>query len=351
MKKSISNYFAAYWPSLITVPFSGFVACWYYFEKAFFASPFNFFRMYALIMTFIIMISIGCLWFRSIMLGRFVKLEDWAKRVSFSVLGYCGFTAIPFGVYIWIMPLLPPELWIPEKKFYIVFIIAMLSNIFFATAYEGITYFNKWKEAISETERLEKLYLETQFQSLQNQLNPHFLFNGLNVLSSLVRENTRQAEDFVNELSNVYRYLLRSNGQELATVGDELRFIRSFFHLLETRHDTGVSMKIEVSKEVFDKKLPALALQILVENAAKHNEISDQNPLKIEIVDDKSVSESHSTRLPVIIVRNNIQRKITRPHSNGVGLENLRQRYELLGAPGFEVHSDGHYFTVLLPLL
>jgi len=225
-----------------------------------------------------------------------------------------------------------------------------------AMLYEGITYFGKWKDALTEAEQVEKLHLESQFQSLQSQLNPHFLFNSLNVLSSLITENPRRAESFVDELSNVYRYLLRSNERELASVGEELRFIRSFFHLLETRHDTGVSMRINVGQENSDKKLPALALQILVENAVKHNEISPEKPLNIEIFSQQCVPPANSKMNECyftcqIIVRNNIQRKATRPQSNYVGLDNLRQRYELLGVQGFDVIDDGQYFTVTLPLI
>jgi sensor histidine kinase YesM len=341
MKEKMKKIFANYWPSLITMPLLGFITCLYFYGNAFFASGFNFFRMYLLSMSITVLIAFGCLWFRSIMLGRFVKLEDWAWRIVFSLMGYFTFTAIPFALFYWIKDKLPPDLLMPENKLYVVFIIAMVTNIFYATAYEGITYFNKWKDAISETEQLEKLTLENQFRSLQSQLNPHFLFNSFNVLSSLISESPARAERFVDELSNVYRYLLRSNEQELATVGEELRFIRSYSHLLETRHDEGITLIINVKKENYGKKLPALALQVLVENAVKHNEISPEKPLKIEI------DEEGST----LFVRNNIQQKSTKPLSNQVGLTNLRQRYELLGVKGFGVRQDREVFEVALPMV
>jgi LytS/YehU family sensor histidine kinase len=228
-----------------------------------------------------------------------------------------------------------------------------------ATLYEGVTYFDKWKTALSEAEQMEKLNLESQFQSLQSQLNPHFLFNSLNVLSSLITENPRRAEDFVDEVSNVYRYLLRSNEQELASVGEELRFIRSFFHLLKTRHETGISLKISVSANNLNKKIPTLALQILVENAVKHNEVGPEKPLFIEIADisgeavGEASADEHASQqsYPRLLVRNTLQRKTGRISSTRVGLDNLRQRYELLGVAGFEVQHEAGYFTVVLPLL
>jgi LytS/YehU family sensor histidine kinase len=269
-------------------------------------------------------------------------MDDWPKRIFFTLVGYLAFAAIPTWLVFQFLKILPfPELRGDETRFYQLWLIPIVITFLYATIYEGITYFTKWKEAIAEAEELEKLNLESQFRSLQSQLNPHFLFNSFNVLSSLISESPIRAERFVDELSNVYRYLLRSNEQELATVGAELRFIRSFAHLLETRHDEGISLIINVKKESYGKKLPALALQVLVENAVKHNEISPEKPLKIEIGEEGSM----------LFVRNNIQQKSTKPLSNQVGLTNLRQRYELLGVPGFEVRQDGQVFEVVLPVV
>jgi LytS/YehU family sensor histidine kinase len=314
---------------------------------------------------------IACHWVRRVTLLKFKHLEDWPKRVVWSLLGYMFFTAGFAKVTYWLLSETHYAELVPsEKNFYGLLILVAMCVLITAMMYEGVTYFGKWKEALAETEQVEKLHLESQFQSLQSQLNPHFLFNSLNVLSSLIAENPRRAEDFVDELSNVYRYLLRSNERELASVGEEIRFIRSFFHLLETRHDTGISMKINVRPENFDMKLPTLALQILVENAVKHNQISPENPLVIEIVEmvepvevlrmraqqsqpsqPAQLSKPSQPSQHKIIVRNNIQRKATRPHSNYVGLDNLRQRYALLGVSGFDVCDDGQFFSVTLPVI
>lgn len=276
--------------------------------------------------------------------SRYKRLEQTAVRlvvhlfasytahVMLIVMGWFLVKALPFS-----------EIQSSSDRLLLSLLIGFGFNVCMVTAYEATVFFKKWKEAITEAEQLEKLNIESQFRSLQSQLNPHFLFNSFNVLSSLIAENPRRAEHFVDELSNVYRYLLRSNEQELATVGEELRFICSFFHLLETRHDKGVSLKINAQKENSDKKLPSLALQILVENAVKHNEISPEKPLQIEVFDEKSMGQT------CLVVRNNLQRKASCAHSNNIGLENLRQRYALLGMTGFEVQNDGRYFTVTLP--
>lgn len=343
MKNKWKILFENYWPSLLTGPVFVIASCRYLYGDAYFASISNFLRMTLVWMCVMFALSGGSLWVRSVMLNRFPKLDDWGKRIFFTLVGYLGFAAVPSWTVFQLLKILPfPELRGDETRFFTLWIIPIILTILYATVYECITYFSKWKEAIAEAERLEKLNLESQFRSLQSQLNPHFLFNSFNVLSSLIAEDPRRAEDFVDELSNVYRYLLRSNEQELAKVNDELRFIRSFFHLLQTRHDNGIALKIALSPEIGQKKIPALSLQVLVENAVKHNEISPEKPLLIEIY------VENDTKL---IVKNNIQVKQSHPKSNRVGLENLRQRYELLGVPAFSVMDDGHFFTVSLPIL
>ncbi len=342
MKERLRIFFNKYLPEVVLhLPITVGISYFFY-GKVYFESWQNLVKMSIPWFFMGLVIAVGNNWVLRTMMKRFKKLDDWPKRVAVSLLGYLFFTLGSNSLTQYILRRLPyPELVLSDKLFYTVLIISITISFFFATIYEGITYFGKWKEAISEAEELEKLTLESQFRSLQNQLNPHFLFNSFNVLSSLISESPRRAEDFVDELSNVYRYLLRSNEQELATVADELRFIRSYFHLLETRHDTGISLEIIVNKGVLDKKLPTLALQVLVENAVKHNEISPEKPLKVEILE-----SGHA-----LLVRNNMQRKSTKPLSNQVGLENLRERYHLLGVVGFEVMEDGKVFSVSLPMV
>jgi LytS/YehU family sensor histidine kinase len=341
---------------LVMVPPFLLAVCYFLYGEQYFASTGNF--VYSTIPWLVasVVCPMGCHWVRNTMLRRFPRFDDWSKRVVWSISGYLIVTVgVCSIVYFWIGLTNYADVMLSTKKYYILVILSVMCVLIGSTMYESVTYFDKLKNALTETEQLEKLHLETQFQSLQNQLNPHFLFNSLNVLSSLITESPRRAEDFVDELSNVYRYLLRSNERELAVVGEELRFIRSFFHLLKTRHDEGVALDIRVDEANFDQHLPALALQILVENAVKHNEISPEKPLNIEIFDGGPFPENPkvvgNSGPGTIIVRNNLQHKSARAHSNHVGLDNLRQRYELLGIQGFEVQNDGQFFTVVLPML
>ncbi|KAA9356956.1 sensor histidine kinase [Larkinella humicola] len=191
-------------------------------------------------------------------------------------------------------------------------------------------------------QRMQQEKTEVQMRALQSQVNPHFLFNGLNTLSSLIDEDPRQASEFVDELSNVYRYLLRSNENELVTLSDELRFIRSYFHLLQTRFGHSVSLQETVSDANQTALLPPLTLQLLVENAVKHNIILPDQPLQIRI---------RTTSQDLLIVENNLQRKNLRIESNGVGLSNIDTKYRLLNQPAPLVGEADGWFQVILTLL
>lgn len=340
-----------YWVELVLVPPFLVALCYFFYGDAYLSSWYNFGRMTFPWFFSSVLSPIACHWVRNTTLRRFTHLEDWPKRVFWSIMGYLFFT-IGFAkiTYFVLVSTRYADLAPSKNHFFGLLLLSTMCVLIIATMYEGITYFGKWRDALTEAEQLEKLHLETQFQSLQSQLNPHFLFNSLNVLSSLIAESPRRAERFVDELSNVYRYLLRSNERELAKVADELRFIRSFFHLLETRHDSGIALQIQVSPECLDQKLPALALQILVENAVKHNVISPDRPLKIEIFYENLPAGTGASG-GQIVVRNNLQRKNALRNSNRVGLENLAQRYELLGVPGFSVRETDQNFVVTLPLL
>ena len=202
--------------------------------------------------------------------------------------------------------------------------------------------FKQWKDSIAEKERLEQLTLNHEFETLKSQVNPHFLFNCFNTLSSLISEDRKQAEGFLNELSKVYRYLLRNNEDGLSTVQTELKFIESYYNLLKTRHGDAVELKIEVDKKYEHYLLPSLSLQLLVENAVKHNVLSKNKPLVIDIF---------TTAGKKLVITNNIQLRSVKAPSNKIGLENIKAKYELLRNEMPQVLKDAKTFTVVLPLI
>jgi two-component system LytT family sensor kinase len=210
------------------------------------------------------------------------------------------------------------------------------------TTWEAEYVVKKWKESLAVKEELQQLAIQHEFETLKSQVNPHFLFNCFNTLSSLISEDPKQAEKFLDELSKVYRYLLRSNEDGLSTLQNELKFIQSYYQLLKTRHGEGIQLQMEVDKRYDPYLLPSLSLQLLVENAVKHNVVSRQQPLVIDIF--TMVGNK-------LAVNNNLQCKTVKVPSNKIGLENIKNKYELLNQPGFQVMQDSKNFTVVLPLI
>ncbi len=207
--------------------------------------------------------------------------------------------------------------------------------------YEGSYVMRAWQKTYEQNEQLKKGKLQQQLETLKNQINPHFLFNSLNSLSMLIHDNPRQAEAFVDEISSVYRYLLRANDHELTTLDRELEFIQSYFQLLKTRYGAGIDLHVAVEDWQLERKIPPLTLQLLVENAVKHNVILPESPLIVEI----------RARGLWLTVQNNLQRKNTAVPSNKVGLANIATKYRLLGQREIAIREEADQFIVTLPLL
>ncbi|MFC5408629.1 sensor histidine kinase [Larkinella bovis] len=223
-----------------------------------------------------------------------------------------------------------------------VLLLNLAANLVSVGIDESVYSLNRWRENTLEKEQLKKVSLQSQYESLKSQVNPHFLFNSLNSLSSLIADEPDRAELFVDEMSKVYRYLLQTNEGELTTLGTEMAFIQSYFHLLKTRYGTGIQLDVKIDEPFPAYLLPPLTLQILVENAVKHNVIHASKPLLIEI---------KTTQVGRLVVRNNLQQKNNRMASNQVGLTNIVAKYRLLAQTDPIVTSDRTYFTVALPLL
>ncbi|SFC90172.1 sensor histidine kinase [Spirosoma endophyticum] len=201
----------------------------------------------------------------------------------------------------------------------------------------------KWRENMLEKEQLRKINIQSQLESLKNQVNPHFLFNSLNSLSSLIDDDAEKAGKFLDEMAKVYRYLLQTNEGSLTTLDTELTFIQSYYHLLKTRYGAGIHLDVVVPPSCRTYQLPPLTLQMLVENAIKHNVIHAGKPLLIEI---------ETINYGQLLVRNNRQPKTGgRVMSNQVGLSNIAAKYRLLVQEEPTVLSDDTHFTVIIPLM
>ncbi len=210
--------------------------------------------------------------------------------------------------------------------------------------YEALYFYMRYLRAEKEKEQLLRANLQSQLDGLRTQVNPHFLFNSLNSLTALISKDGVKAEKFVEEMSGVYRYLLKNNIEDLTTLKEELQFIKSYLHMQETRFGKGLQYVIDVDERYRNLLLPPLTLQMLVENAIKHNIVTTSTPLKIVITTNEEGQ---------LIVKNNLQKKYRRVVSGKVGLANIISKYRLLNASEIEVEENEkeREFIVSIPLI
>jgi hypothetical protein len=230
----------------------------------------------------------------------------------------------------------------PDASLFWALLIGAVTHIIAIIINEGQFTYLQWKKAITEAERLQRINWENRYEGLKQQVNPHFLFNSINTLSSLIHEDKKSAGRYVKEMSTVYRYLLRNNDDELVPLENELQFIQSYFHLLKTRFGTAIQLQIDVPEQYHSHLLPPLTLQMLLENAVKHNNVSKDAPLQIRIA---------CTKDGWLSVNNNLQKKIGNIDSTGIGLANIREKYRLLALPDVQLRDDGQAFTAVIPLV
>ena len=199
----------------------------------------------------------------------------------------------------------------------------------------------KQQLVLIENEQLQAENLRNQYEVLKNQLNPHMLFNSLNTLRSLVRENQDKAQDYIQELSRVLRYTLQSNESQCVSLREEMEFVSAYIFLLKMRFENNLQFDIQISNAYEEYLLPPMAVQVLIENAVKHNEISNRKPLTIHITTDDNGNLS---------ISNDIQPKWTATSGTGIGLANLAKRYRLLFKRDIQITEDRE-FTVCIPLI
>ena len=202
-------------------------------------------------------------------------------------------------------------------------------------------FFGHWKRSLIEIEKYKTETAQVQLQNLKNQINPHFLFNNLSVLSSLVYSDQDKAVDFINQLSKVYRYILENRESELATLESEMTFIHSYIFLLKIRFDKNIDFEIMIEEDKKYLMIPPMSLQILVENAIKHNEISSELPLKIVL----------KTEGEFIWISNNLQLRSNHEPSSKTGLQNIKDRYTYFTSREVEISQTNALFLVKLPIL
>ncbi|MEW2922463.1 2TM domain-containing protein [Muricauda sp. ANG21] len=225
-----------------------------------------------------------------------------------------------------------------EPAFYVVaLLITMVVSVFFHAVY----FYKNWQEKRVKEQKIIAGTASARFDALKNQLDPHFLFNSLNVLTSLIEEDPDQAQRFTTSLSKVYRYVLEQKNKDLVTVDEELNFARTYVRLLKMRFEDSIIFEIPENCSLPDAKIVPLSLQLLLENAVKHNVVTASKPLHIKVYEQDGM----------LVVSNNLQEKQVVKKSSGVGLQNIKQRYNILTDREVVIEKSTLDFRVALPML
>ena len=220
-------------------------------------------------------------------------------------------------------------------------VMALVLDLILVAIYEGVYFFKQWKSSLLRTEMLEKENMASRFEALKDQINPHFLFNSLNTLSSLVHEDANKAEAFIEEFAKIYRYVLEHQDKTILSLSCELRFVESYMYLQKIRFGDALAIELDIDENEQELKVPTLSLQLLIENAIKHNKVTKADPLLIKI----HIHEDY------LFVENNLQLRENRNSSVGIGQKNLIERYSLITHRTPSFHSTDSSYIAKIPLL
>ena len=265
-------------------------------------------------------------------------LEDPGKRLITGIFAHTAFTAVAVACIFYFFKLV----WdIHLGGFQRTLTYSIIFTMAISLVLHSISFLKSWRTLAVESERMKKEVISSKYETLKNQVNPHFLFNSLNALTNLVYEDQDQAAKFIKKLSEVYRYVLESRDKDLVSLATEMKFVESYLFLQKIRYGESLQTAVRAtSSEHY--KLPPLSVQMLLENAIKHNIISDEDPLQIDIYQENDY----------LMVVNNLQKKnIIKSESSEVGLSNIKARYTFLTDRGVIVNDSHQKFTVGLPLL
>ncbi|MFD0992141.1 histidine kinase [Tenacibaculum geojense] len=285
-------------------------------------------------------------------INSYISLKwDWVtqtnQRVWAGIIATITFTviAVLFIHYIQYVVVL-------QNKFEVLFsqrliythLFAIILSLGVATFFHAKSFMIEWKNSLKQETTQQQIVAKTEsakFETLKSQIDPHFLFNSLNVLTSLIGENPYQAERFTTKLSKVYRYVLEQRNKELIPISEELKFAKTYMELLQMRFEDSLEFTIPKTISNPELKIVPLSLQLLLENAVKHNVVSPSKPLQIDIYEEDGYLK----------IKNNINPKEAIGKSTKVGLQNIADRYGLISNQQISIQNNHKTFTVSLPLL
>jgi ABC-type multidrug transport system fused ATPase/permease subunit len=221
------------------------------------------------------------------------------------------------------------------------YLVSIIITLIITLGIHAFYFYKAYQEGRIKEQKIIAGTASAKFESLKNQIDPHFLFNSLNVLSSLIEENPENAQKFTTSLSKIYRYVLEQKDKELVTVAEELAFAKTYMNLLKMRFEDSISYEIPMDFNDEEAKVVPLSLQLLLENTIKHNVVSEKKPLHIKI----------SIKNNELIVENNKQKKEVLQDRKGVGLQNIVNRYAILSKRNVTVEDTDVFFRIKLPIL
>ena len=280
-----------------------------------------------------------------IYLDSIFELEQFTKRRI--ILGFLGSFVI--SVFAIFLLRIVEDVFIEGRSFDLFFqnetlanyLVSIIITFFVTLAFHAFYFYKAYQENKYNQQKIIAGTASAQFESLKNQIDPHFLFNSLNVLSSLIEENPESAQKFTTSMSKVYRYVLEQKNKELVSVAEELTFAKTYMNLLLMRFESSITFEIPENFENEEAKVVPLSLQLLLENCIKHNVVSETKPLHIKI----------SIENNALVVSNNLQKKKILFDRKGVGLENIVNRYGILTNRKVLVKENENEFKICIPIL
>lgn len=224
----------------------------------------------------------------------------------------------------------------------LVILFAFRINLFLNCIHAIIFLLKRYRQKEHEAEELRAISTQASLQAIKNQVNPHFLFNNLNVLSALIMQKNEEANTFIEKFSSVYRYILKSQEKSMVTVAEELEFIKPYLYLLEKRFGEGFKVQMDIPQDHYQDLIVPVALQMLIENAIKHNIVSSRRPLLVSIFVDPADN---------LVVYNSFQPRLEKEPSTQVGLNNINQRLKMLTGQELVINKETDSFSVGIPLI
>lgn len=272
-------------------------------------------------------------------------INDWFsyRNISYKYLIIAIANLLTAAVFIIFISLLLPDLVDTANVFsWLTSFRILLASIMFITIQQSLKAVKNVEILKAENLSLKTENYKADLDQLRKQVNPHFLFNSLSTLRTMIRNSDPNSEEFLINLSSFYRQMLQTHNRDYVSLEEEIKFLGAYFYLMKARHEEALSIRIEINPQSYRYSIPFFALQLLVENCIKHNIVSVDKPLSINIYQKDTVS---------ITVENNYQPKEQDIDSQGVGLTNLLARYKLLGIEnGLEIYKTDNHFIVTLKL-